>query len=59
MSKAKSHELLERLFFTSKYSDLTISAGERQWKVHRAVVCLQSKFFAAACDGNFKVIHPF
>jgi len=39
----------------SKYSDLTIKCGKRTWSVHKVIVCLQSSFFAKACDGQFKV----
>ncbi|KAI9781527.1 MAG: hypothetical protein M1839_005942 [Geoglossum umbratile] len=42
------------LFQSDKYSDLTITCGNEVFKVHRAVVCPRSKFFAAACDGKFK-----
>ncbi|MCJ1282827.1 hypothetical protein MMC26_002153 [Xylographa opegraphella] len=39
---------------TSKYSDLVIRCHEREWKVHRVVICPRSKFFEIACDGDFK-----
>lgn len=42
------------LFSSEKYSDLTIKYHGRKWKVHRAIVCLQSKPLAAAVDGSFK-----
>lgn len=45
-----------RLYSSEKYSDLVIKCQGRQWKVHRAVVCPQSKPLAAAVDGNFKVL---
>lgn len=39
------------LLSSGKYSDLTIKCkGGGKWKVHRAIVCLQSKPFAAALD---------
>ena len=43
------------LLTSEKYSDLTIICGDRNFKVHRAVVCTQSKFFSLACDGGFQV----
>ena len=45
------------LLETGKYSDLTITCGERTWKVHKNVLCTQSDFFAKACDGQFRVCH--
>ncbi|KAK5710265.1 hypothetical protein LTR17_019035 [Elasticomyces elasticus] len=44
----------EALWRTGKYSDLTIKCGDKQWAVHKAIVCMQSPFFAKACDGSFK-----
>lgn len=46
---------LDDLFHSSKYSDLTIRCGSEMWKVHRAIMCQRSPFFAAACDGDFQV----
>jgi hypothetical protein len=46
---------LGTLLFNDKYSDLCISCGGREFKVHRAIVCTQSDFFANACDGPFLV----
>ncbi|KAI9767184.1 MAG: hypothetical protein M1839_004603 [Geoglossum umbratile] len=40
---------------SGKFSDVTISNGEREFKVHKAVICPQSSFFMAACDGDFQV----
>lgn len=43
------------LLGSGKYSDLTLTCGSRSWKVHKGVLCLQSDFFAKACDGDFRV----
>ena len=45
---------LSTLLESGKYSDLTLKCGSRNWKVHKSVLCIQSDFFAKACDGNFK-----
>ncbi|KAI5362582.1 Putative BTB/POZ domain-containing protein [Septoria linicola] len=38
----------------SRYADLTITCGERKWRVHKAVVCTRCEFFAKAVDRRFK-----
>ncbi|RMY31081.1 hypothetical protein D0866_07544 [Hortaea werneckii] len=46
---------LIRLLDTGEYSDLTIKCGLRTFKVHKAIVCARSEYFAAACKpGAFK-----
>ncbi|PNP79249.1 hypothetical protein FNYG_07325 [Fusarium nygamai] len=47
-------EALANLLQTGDYSDLTITCGEDQYRVHKAIVCPRSNFFKAACDGKFK-----
>ena len=42
------------LYSTGKYSDLTIVCQSRESKIHKSIVCMQSKVLAAAVDGNFK-----
>ncbi|KAE8446181.1 hypothetical protein EG329_012406 [Mollisiaceae sp. DMI_Dod_QoI] len=42
------------LLDSGMWSDLQIKCRERLWKVHRVVVCLQSKPLSAAINGNFK-----
>ncbi|RMX80324.1 hypothetical protein D0869_07633 [Hortaea werneckii] len=37
------------LLDTGEYSDLTIKCGLRTFKVHKAIVCARSEYFAAAC----------
>ena len=46
---------LKTLYESGKYSDLIISCGEKQFNVHRNIVCTQCPWIAAACDGNFMV----
>ncbi|PQE16205.1 BTB POZ domain protein [Rutstroemia sp. NJR-2017a BVV2] len=40
---------------SGRYSDLTITCGSKVFRVHRNVVCLQSKPLAAHVDGVFVV----
>lgn len=46
------------LLQSGKYSDLKITCCGQEFDVHRVVLCTASRFFAAACDGEFKV-SPF
>ena len=39
---------------SEKYSDLTVTTQNRSFKLHRAIVCSQSKVLAAMCDSGFK-----
>lgn len=43
------------VFGLSECSDLTIKCGSDEYKLHHAIACERSAFFAAACDGNIKV----
>ncbi|KAL8734282.1 MAG: hypothetical protein Q9181_003249 [Wetmoreana brouardii] len=57
MSDVHQQGLVVRLatsFESGKYSDLSIICRDREFRVHRHILCTASKFFAAACDGNFK-----
>ncbi|KAI1496418.1 BTB/POZ protein [Biscogniauxia marginata] len=45
---------MKKLYYTGEYSDLVISCGGKYYKVHKAIVCPRSKFFAKACSGDFK-----
>ncbi|KAF5689982.1 amino acid transport gap1 [Fusarium denticulatum] len=47
-------EALANLLKTGDYSDLTITCGKYQYRVHKAIICPRSNFFKAACDGKFK-----
>lgn len=42
-------------FESSKYSDLVIRCEGQEFKVHKIVVCGQSKYFSVMCDGDWKV----
>lgn len=42
------------LLNSEKYSDLTITTQTRSFKVHKAIVCTQSKVLAAMSDSGFK-----
>jgi len=37
-----------------KYTDMTIKCGSTLFKLHKSIVCTQSKPLAAAFSGNFK-----
>jgi hypothetical protein len=37
-----------------KYSDLTITCNNKQWAVHKAVICSRSSFFDLACSRHFR-----
>ena len=43
------------LLQTSQYSDLTVRCGGNEHHLHRAIICPRSNFFAACCNGRFKV----
>ena len=44
-----------RLLNSGKGSDLTLTCGGQKFKVHKAIICSRSDFFAAACWSGFKV----
>lgn len=45
---------LTSLLTSGKYSDLTITTQHRSFKVHKAIICPQSKVLAAMSDSGFK-----
>ncbi|OKP10402.1 hypothetical protein PENSUB_4191 [Penicillium subrubescens] len=45
---------LWKLYQSGDHTDLDVICGDRVFKVHKAIVCSQSSFFAAACSGYFK-----
>ncbi|KAM0805987.1 BTB/POZ protein, partial [Usnea florida] len=44
---------IKSLWTSHMYSDLVVRCGEEEYKVHRAILCPRSAFFAKACNGNF------
>ncbi|KAH7163338.1 hypothetical protein B0J13DRAFT_669926 [Dactylonectria estremocensis] len=48
------YKSLSTLRLSSKFSDMTIRCGGREFKAHRAIVCTQSSFFEVAFSGEFK-----
>jgi hypothetical protein len=55
MSSIQKPELLKEALQTGDYSDLTISCGDDAHRVHRLIVCSQSKVLDAMCRSAFKV----
>ncbi|KAF2104074.1 hypothetical protein NA57DRAFT_50920 [Rhizodiscina lignyota] len=45
---------LERLYASSRYTDLIIKCADRTYRVHKAVLCSRSEFFSKACEPGFK-----
>ncbi|OQE23475.1 hypothetical protein PENFLA_c011G02736 [Penicillium flavigenum] len=45
---------LASIHLDPKYSDLTIVCGDKEYAVHKCIVCPRSDFFAKACDGGFE-----
>ncbi|KAL1999358.1 hypothetical protein VTN02DRAFT_4640 [Thermoascus thermophilus] len=47
------NKLVGQLLESGQYSDFTIICGDREFRVHQAIVCPQSKIFERACTGKF------
>ncbi|GIZ45757.1 hypothetical protein CKM354_000891000 [Cercospora kikuchii] len=47
-------DAVKDLFEDSRYADLTISCGERKWRVHKAVVCMRCEYLAR----NYEDLKP-
>ncbi|KAF2431542.1 hypothetical protein EJ08DRAFT_669916 [Tothia fuscella] len=45
---------LRTLLEIGKYSDLTIVCGQKEYQVHRAIICSRSGFFDGACSNPFR-----
>jgi hypothetical protein len=48
-------ELARSLLALDIFSDLTITCGEKQWKVHKNLLWIQSDYFRKLLNENFKV----
>lgn len=48
---------LQNLWSSAQYSDMIVRSGSEEFKVHRAIICPRSKFFATACNGAFQVCY--
>ncbi len=46
---------LSALYESGDYSDLTVCSSRKEHKVHRAILCPQSRVFAVTCKGDFQV----
>lgn len=43
------------LFKTGRFSDFTIKCKDWTFHAHKSVLCSQSEFFMACCEGGFKL----
>jgi hypothetical protein len=46
---------LRSLFESENFSDCIVRCNEREWKVHRFIICPQAGLFKGALMGNFQV----
>jgi hypothetical protein len=53
---ANNKPFLPNLLTSGDYSDFILKSHGHDFNLHKAVVCSQSRVFAAALSGNFKVI---
>lgn len=44
-----------RLFQSGDFADLVVKCQDREWKVHRAIVCQHSRYFERMCKSGFRV----
>ncbi|KAK6438240.1 hypothetical protein LTR95_005566 [Oleoguttula sp. CCFEE 5521] len=44
---------LESLLISGNFSDFVIVCGEKEWNVHKAIICPHSEYFMKACYGQF------
>src|SRR5947207_15393716 len=58
MAKKDHGRAMLGLLESGKYSDLTLTCGDDEYRVHRAIVCPHSAFFEAACGGDFAINYP-
>jgi hypothetical protein len=48
-------QLAKSLLALDVFSDLTITCGDKEWKVHKNLLWIQSDYFRKLLDGDFKV----
>jgi hypothetical protein len=58
MALANHGEATSVLLESAKFSDLVLVCQDREFPVHRAIVCPHSVFFSSACTGTFKASYP-
>ncbi|CAK1364505.1 unnamed protein product [Cercospora beticola] len=46
-------DTLKDLLGDGRYADLTVTCGQRKWRVHKNIVCTRCTFFEKAVDGRF------
>ena len=44
-----------RLFLSGDFADIIVKCQNREWKVHRAIICQHSRYFETMCKSGFIV----
>jgi BTB/POZ domain len=52
---SSSNTNLEPLLYDDEFADFTITCGDKEFKVHRAILCVNSHFFQSVCTLPFQV----
>lgn len=47
----------ESLFNNKRFSDAVVKCGDREWLVHKSVVCTRSTWFDKALNSGMQVSH--
>ncbi|KKY39009.1 hypothetical protein UCDDA912_g00916 [Diaporthe ampelina] len=53
MAESTPLSIRSSLWGEERFSDANIIMGQKIWRVHRCVICQQSKYFEKALEGNF------